>query len=231
MILVVILDKLPYISRSGLGKKLKKLEDAGRITVKRGEGRHYHKVWYSLAPSAREAIRNGGTKVYYNLEMAKENLEASVVYATIISLLKVQDRASVKVRGIKKLVGFFVQRVDEDKLLLDYELLAEGTGLPTRKIRKAVKWLIDNKKIVAKKTFGNKKLVSLPESVVVKPWELKQYFAEELPTECYPHALPDNDLPTELYENLDEQQDQQQATASQSMKITLPLKHPRGKEH
>jgi hypothetical protein len=190
-----ILEKLPYISRSGLGKKLKKLENDKRIKAERGEGRHYHKVWYSLTPETREVIRNGGTKVYYNLAMAKENLEASVVYATIISLLKVQDHALHKVRGMKQKVGAFVSKVGNDKLLLDYEKLVEGTGLNIRKIRKAARWLIDNDKLVAKTTFGNKKLVSLPAAVMVKPWELQGYFNHDnLPTECYPHGMPEDDL-------------------------------------
>jgi hypothetical protein len=37
--------------------------------------------------------------------MAKQNLEASVVYAAIVNLLKVEENPMQKVRGIKKKIG------------------------------------------------------------------------------------------------------------------------------
>jgi hypothetical protein len=43
-------ERLPYISRSGLAKKLKKLVSEGHIIEEKGEGSRYHKCWYS--PSA-----------------------------------------------------------------------------------------------------------------------------------------------------------------------------------
>ena len=67
--------------------------------------------------------------------------------------------------------------------------------------------------------------------MLVKPLELKQYCAEELPTESNPHALRDDHLPTEYYEHLAEQQAQKQAAASQKMKIILPSKHSGVKDH
>lgn len=92
-------DALPYISRSGLDKKLKKLVKDGHIIMTKGEGRYYHKCFYSPSREMREACGREGTpfntgKVYYNLKMAGENLEASVVYAAIINLLRVEEGAN-----------------------------------------------------------------------------------------------------------------------------------------
>jgi hypothetical protein len=198
-----ILDALPYISRAGLAKKLDKLVKDGHIIKKAGEGRHYHKCWYSLSPEMREYCSGkslaDSSKVYYNPEIAKENVEAAVVYATIISLLKVEDLPMWKVRGLKEQVGASYGRT-ENGLLLDYTKLAEGTGLSIGKIRKAVRWLIENKKIEAKSVFGNKRIVGLPADTLVQPGDLKSYFADELPTESYPHGNPGEDEPTESHE-------------------------------
>ena len=228
------LEALPCISRSGMAKRLKMLVRNKHVVTKQGEGRHYHKVWYSLSPDMTEACRGenfllGNSKVYYNPDMAKQDLEASVVYATIVSLLKVKDVGLRSVRGIKERVGVNVRKVGEDKLLLDNAKLVEGTGLSLRAIRRAVKWLIDNKKIVAKTVFGNKKLVSLPASMEVKPRELKDYFDNALPTESYweEHALPKDDLPTEYYEHQDKKVAQK--VASGTKKVTVPFVHPRGR--
>jgi hypothetical protein len=130
--------------------------------------------------------------------MAKQNLEASVVYAAIVNLLKVEEDPMRKVRGIKKKIGHHYGRTD-DALLLDYQKLSEGSGLTIRKVRKAVRWLIDNEKVVAKKVFGNKQLVSLPPDTVVQPADLESYFSQELPTECFPHADPAEEPPTECF--------------------------------
>jgi hypothetical protein len=43
--------------------------------------RHYHKCWYSPSTEMREACTGNGAKVYFNLDLAEKNLEASVVYA------------------------------------------------------------------------------------------------------------------------------------------------------
>ena len=77
--------------------------------------------------------------------------------------------------------------------------MAEGTGLSIGKVRKAVRWLIEKKKIVARSVFGNKRVVSLPADTLVQPCDLQSYFAVELPTECYPHGNPGQDEPTECY--------------------------------
>jgi len=198
-----ILDALPYISRAGLAKKLDKLVEDGHIIKKAGEGRHYHKCWYRLSPEMREYCSGkslaDSSKVYYNLEIAKVNLESAVVYATIVSLLKVEELPLQKVRGLKKKIGADHGRTDNG-LLLDYTKLAEGSGLSIGKIRKAVRWLIENKKIEAKSVFGNKRIVSLPADTLVQPGDLKSYFADELPTESYPHGNPGEDEPTESHE-------------------------------
>jgi len=76
--------------------------------------------------------------------------------------------------------------------LLDYAKLAEGSGLSVNKVRKAVKWLIDNKKIEARKVFGNKRRVRLPA-------EAEELRGQELPTESYFHVEPAGDDPTESY--------------------------------
>jgi DNA-binding HxlR family transcriptional regulator len=198
-----ILDALPYISRAGLAKKLDKLVEDGHIIKKAGEGRHYHKCWYSLSPEMREYCSGkslaDSAKVYYNEEIAKDNLEAAVVCATIVNLLKVEEVPLVKVRGLKKKVGMDHGRTD-NALLLDYTKLAEGSGLTIGKIRKAVRWLIEKKKIQAKSVFGNKRVVSLPADTLVQPVDLRGYSADELPTESYPHGNPGEDEPTECYE-------------------------------
>ena len=77
-------EKLPYISRSGLAKKLKKLVSDGHIIETKGKGRHYHKCWYSPAPDALQdgdSMSDGDdtTKVYYNLDMAADNLDRKSV--------------------------------------------------------------------------------------------------------------------------------------------------------
>ena len=188
-----IREKLPYISRSGLAKKLKKLVKDGHIIVKRGEGRYYHKCWYSLSADMREACSGEGIearKVYYNPDIAEKHLEASVIYAAIVNLLKVEEYPLKKLKGSKIKVGSQYGRV-ENKLLLDYQKLAEGSGLSLSKIRKAVNWLIDNKKIEAKNVFGNKRLVWLPSDTTVTP------AGDELLTESYPHAATEGEDPTE----------------------------------
>ena len=185
-----VCEKLPYISRSGMHKKVIKLQNSKFINIKKGVGRDAHKVWYSLPPETRDICRGksseySDSKVYYNPEMAKENLEASVVYATIISLLKVKKPVDSKPRSA------------DHQLLLDNAKLVEGTGLSIRSIRRAVKWLIDNKKIMSKITMGNKKLVSFPFDMVVKPYDLEGYLSSDLPSECYDQSQ--DELPTESY--------------------------------
>jgi hypothetical protein len=183
-------DKLPYITRSGLAKKLDKLIRDGHIIKKEGEGRHYHKIWFSPSPDMREACAGKGIhlhsgKVYYNPKLAEENIEASVIYAAIGNLLKVEEAGYTDSRGGRVVVGRELGRVD-DKLLLDYSKLAEGSGLPISKVRKAVKWLIDNRKIAARSVFGNKKQVWVPPTSAARQAE------EELPSESYPHT-PEED--------------------------------------
>jgi hypothetical protein len=173
-------EKLPYISRSGLAKKIKKLVKDGHIIGKKGEGRHYHKLWYSPSADMLEIFREKGlantAKVYYNLEMAEENLEAAVIYATFLSLLKV-----------------------DDKLVIDTQKLVEGSGLSVNKVRKAVKWLIDNKKIESQIGFGNKRTVWLPPNTNKRQIDMKAYLTGQLPTESYTHFGPAEDEPTEIY--------------------------------
>ena len=193
--------QVPYISRSGLAKKLKKLVLAGHIIEKEGEGRHYHKRWYSLSTDLREACNGKGmdpSKVYYNLDIAKKHLEAGVIYATIVNLLKVREEPTRKLKHSIK-VGRELGRVN-DKLLLNYTKLVEGSGLTLSKVRKAVRWLIDHKKIVAKKVFGNKFLVSLPANILIHPADWESYLSDDLPTECFHHFEPgEEELPTESY--------------------------------
>jgi hypothetical protein len=198
-------EKLPYISRAGLAKKLDKLVNDGEIIVKKGEGRHYHKCWYSLSPIMLEIFNGEGlvdtSKVYYNLEMAEENLDASVIYATISNLLKLDEGIYESPRSLKNhkfIVGRDYGRV-HDKLLLDYKKLADGSGLSLSQVRKAVKWLIKNKKIEAKSVFGNKKNVWLPPDSAKKIADLETYLKGELPTESYSHFDPSEDEPTEKY--------------------------------
>ncbi len=52
---------------------------------------------------------------------------------------------------------------------LDYSKLVEGSGLSIGKVRGAVKWLIANKKIEARKVFGNKTIVKLLTPNIPKP--------------------------------------------------------------
>jgi hypothetical protein len=162
---------LPYISRAGLAKKLKKLITDGHILETKGKGRQYHKCWYAPSPDMREACSDTNTssgKVYYNKELAKEDVEASVIYATITHLLNV-----------------------DDKLMLDTAKLVEGSGLSLGQVRRAVKWLIDNKKIEAKKVFGNKREVSIPANAIMEE--------ADVPTESYHHFDPADDEPTERF--------------------------------
>ena len=167
-------EKLPYISRAGLDKKLNKLVRDGHIIKTKGEGRHYHKCWYSPSTEMREACTGNGAKVYFNLDLAEKNLEASVVYAAIVNLLKLGD-----------------------ELTLNTQKLVEGSGLSIGKVRKAVNWLIKNKWIVARKTFGNKLIVSLFRNHRLNPAELKAYLTHQQPTESYPHFDQTEDEPTE----------------------------------
>lgn len=172
---------VPHINRSAVDKKLNKLVREGHIIKKKGEGRHYHKVWYSPSSDMIEACTGKGVymqsgKAYYNPRLAEDNLNASVVYATILNLLK--PRSTVK---------------QGDELLLDYSKLAEGSGLSIGKVRKAVAWLIKNKKIEVANVFGNKKRVWLPRNPGIPTPEMP----EELPTESFPHAGDDEDDKTE----------------------------------
>jgi hypothetical protein len=112
--------------------------------------------------------------VYFNLDLAEKNLEASVVYAAIVNLLKLGD-----------------------ELTLNTQKLVEGSGLSIGKVRKAVNWLIKNKWIVARKTFGNKLIVSLFRNHRLNPAELKAYLTHQQPTESYPHFDQTEDEPTE----------------------------------
>ena len=190
-------ERLPYMSRSGLAKKLKKLVKDGHIIEKKGEGRHYHKCWYRPDPDALRRVMGGDdakAKVYYNQDMAEENLEASVIYAAIISLLKIQDDSPMPRRGTKLKIGVFNGRVD-DAVLLDYGKLVDGSGLTLNRVRKAVAWLIKHKKLESKKLFGNKRLVSLPADTIIKPSDWESYFADQPPTESFLHWPPDD--PTE----------------------------------
>jgi len=149
----------PYLSRSAIGKKLEKLT-AGTdplISKEKGKGRYYHKCWYTPSKELLAGYRDNTSptdpkKVYYNKEMASEHLEASVVYATIINLLKLED-------------GWWERSMhgrDGEKLTLDTQKLAEGSGLTPYAIRRGVKWLKDNKRIETRKKFGNKLEVWLP---------------------------------------------------------------------
>src|SRR5665213_2589561 len=165
-------DGLPYISRSGLAKKLDKLVTAGHIIKKEGEGRQSHKCWYSPSPDMAEACAGKGIqmnsgKVYYNPNMAEQHLEAGVVYAAIINLLKMEEGPQPNAREGRLIIGRDYGRVD-DKLTLDYKKLAEGSGLSIGKVRKAVKWLIENRKIGAKSIFGNKRQVWVPPTSAVQ---------------------------------------------------------------
>jgi len=145
-----IYEALPYLSRAAIAKKLDKMT-AGKkplIAKEKGEGRFYHKCWYTpsdglLAGYQDNDILMERGKVYYNKEMAADHLEASVVYATIINLLKLEDGLG-------------------DKLTLDTGKLAEGSGLTPYAIRRGIKWLKDNKRIETRKKFGNKLEVWLP---------------------------------------------------------------------
>jgi hypothetical protein len=174
---------VPLISRSAVDKKLNKMVKAGHIVKKEGEGRHYHKVWYSPSPAMIEACAGQGVhmqsgKVYYNPRLAEDNPKASVVYAAIVNLLKPRP-------GIQQ----------GETLVLDYAKLVEGSGLPINQVRKAVKWLIEHKKFEAKSVFGNKKKVWLPPNPGIPTTDSQSDLAHELPTESYPHT-PEED-PTE----------------------------------
>jgi hypothetical protein len=199
-----IRERLPYISRSGMGKKLEKLEKDGHIIVKRGKGKHYHKCWYSPSSdvlSGQSLDGHDKSKTYYNPGVASAHLEASVVFAAIINLLKIQDDLPVKTKGSKRKIGIFHGRVD-DELLLDCAKLAEGSGLTLRQVRKGVKWLIENKKLEAKKLFGNKRLVRLPAATPLEGAKFESYSSLHLPTESFPHSPPPED-PTECYPHED----------------------------
>jgi hypothetical protein len=96
----------------------------------------------------------GSGKVYYNPDVAEQHLEASVVYAAIVNLLR---REGLELDGV------------DNNLTLDYAKLAEGSGLSISKVRKAVKWLIENRKIDAKNIFGNKRQVWVPTTSAAEP--------------------------------------------------------------
>jgi len=83
--------------------------------------------------------------------------------------------------------------------MIDTQKLVEGSGLSLNKVRKAVKWLIDQKKIQAKTGFGNKKTVWLPPKSSKQQIDLKAYLSGELPSESYSHFDPAEDEPTEVY--------------------------------
>jgi ribosomal protein L19E len=177
-------EKLPYISRAGLAKKIAKLVKDGHIIMEKGKGRHYHKCYYSPSTKRREAcagkVMMDPAKVYFNLEMAKENLEASVVYAAIANLLR-----------------------QGDKLVIDTQKLSEGSGLSIGKVRQAIAWLITKKKIQAKEVFGNKKQAWLPIDNRTHPVNSNGDLTEQLPTESYPHFDPPEDEPTEIYPHVE----------------------------
>jgi hypothetical protein len=193
-------EQLPYISRAGLAKKVKKLVKEGHIIMEKGQGRHYHKCFYTPSDDMCEACSGKialGTnaKVYYNWDMAEENLEAAVVYATIRSLLKVSvnhgqfekmDNGTRILEDASK-----IGRVG-DKLIIDTQKMVEGSGLSLNQVRKAVKWLIDHKKIEAKTGFGNKRTVWMPPNTSTS-------LSSELPTESYSHFDPAEDEPTEVH--------------------------------
>lgn len=90
-----------------------------------------------------------------------------MVYAAIANLLK--PRPGVKLG---------------ETLVLDYEKLAEGSGLSIKQVRKAVKWLIENRRIEAAKVFGNKRKVWLPPNPGIPTTDTPQ----DLPTESFPHT-------------------------------------------
>jgi hypothetical protein len=81
-----------------------------------------------------------------------------------------------------------------DELLLDYEKLVEGSGLTLSKVRKAVRWLIENKKIDAKRGFGGKYRVKLPPNQVEQPGDLEAYLRGEPATESNPPTGDEEDL-------------------------------------
>lgn len=181
---------VPFVSRAAIAKKLKKLSCGSHplIQKEKGQRRHYHKCWYTPSSQALAAYRDETIgmlrgKVYYNKGLAEQNLEASVIFATILSLLKIPE-------GIWERSEY--GRV-ENKLILDTNKLKEGTGLTMHKVRSAINWLIHNKKIDAKKTFGNKWVVTLPKmnSLDQSPTEsfLHEDADNELPTECFPHDI------------------------------------------
>lgn len=190
-------NKVPFISRSGLAKKILKLALDKHIVMKKGEGRQYHKVWYSLSPELYEACEGKGevdTKVYYNVGLADANIEASVVYATIISLLKPRQ-ANSRTKATSE-----EAESANNTLTLDTKKLVEGTGLSIARVRRAVSWLIDNKMVKAKKVFGNKLEVSLPMEYVVAITDREAYFNDDPPTESYPHDAPE-EPPTESFKH------------------------------
>jgi len=155
-----IYDALPpRLSRAAIGKKLTKLT-TGKwpwIIKEKGKGKHFHKCWYTPSDEIigvfdRSAPFTDRSKVYYNKEIFSDHPEASVVYATIMNLLKLEGGWWEKYQYGR----------DEDKLLLDTQKLAEGSGLTPYAIRRGVKWLKDNKRIEFRKKFGNKLEVWLP---------------------------------------------------------------------
>jgi hypothetical protein len=171
-----ILEALPYLSRSGIAKKLDKLVKDGHIIKKEGEGKHSHKVWFSPSKDMRAACAGddplAAGKVYYNPHLSEEHLDAGVVYAAITNLLK----------------------VNAGELLLDNSKLVEGSGLSIGKVRKAVRWLIENKKIVPRNVFGNKIMVKLPPNQVEQPGDLEAYLRGEPGTKSNPPTGDEEDL-------------------------------------
>jgi hypothetical protein len=126
---------------------------------------------------AGKALDSG--KVYFNQDVAEQDVAASVVYAAIVNLLRMEEGEKGARPGIS-ITGRDLGRVD-DKLLLDYSKLAEGSGLSIDKVRKAVAWLVKNKRIEVKEVFGNKRQVWLPANTLLEP-------PDELPTESFPHT-------------------------------------------
>ena len=167
---------MPYLSRSGIAKKLDKLVKDGHIIKKEGEGKHSHKVWFSPSKDMRAACAGddplAAGKVYYNPHLSEEHLDAGVVYAAITNLLK----------------------VNAGELVLDYEKLVEESGLTLSKVRKAVRWLIENKKIDAKRGFGSKYRVKLPPNQVEQPGDLGAYLRGEPATESFHPTSDEEDL-------------------------------------
>jgi hypothetical protein len=51
-----------------------------------------------------------------------------------------------------------------------------------------VKWLIENKTIVARKVFGNKIMVRMPAITIQQPGDVEAYLRGGAATESFPHA-------------------------------------------